>query len=89
MIKWSDNKAQEEVHSWSLALFEGIEEKSSISSSDGEDCMNGDGSLSESENEYGKKSEKFDKFSSTLVGKSVEVINYHFFQVEIHIYSFI
>ena len=55
MIKWSDNKAQEEVHSWSLALFEGIEEKSSISSSDGEDCMNGDGSLSESENEYGKK----------------------------------
>ena len=52
--------------------------------------MNGDGSLSESENEYGKKkSEKFDKFSSTLVGKSVEVINYHFFQVEIHIYSLI
>ena len=89
MIKWSDNKAQEEVHSWSLALFEGIEERSSISSSDGEDCMNGDGSLSESENEYGKKSEKFDKFSSTLFGKSVEVINYHFFQVEIHIYSLI
>ena len=55
---WSSGqskKAQEEVHSWSLALFEGIEEKSSISSSDGEDCMNGDGSLSESENEYGKK----------------------------------
>ena len=51
--------------------------------------MNGDGSLSESENEYGKKSEKFDKFSSTLFGKSVEVINYHFFQVEIHIYSLI
>ena len=38
--------------------------------------------MSESENEYGKKSEKFDKFSSTLVGKSVEVINYHFFQVK-------
>jgi hypothetical protein len=51
--------------------------------------MKGDGSLSEIENEYGQKSEKFDKFSCTLVGKSVEVKNYHSFQVEIHICSLI
>ena len=39
MIKWSDQEAQEEVRSRSLALFEEIEEESSSSSSDGEDCM--------------------------------------------------
>ena len=65
MIRWSDQEAQEEVHSRSLALFEEIEEKSSSSSSDGEDCMKGDASSSESENEHVRKSEKFDKFSST------------------------
>ena len=74
MIKWSDKEAQEEVHSRSLTFFEEVEEESSSSSSDGEDCMNEDGSSSDSENEHVRKSEKFDKFAATLVGKSVEVI---------------
>ena len=36
--------------------------------------MNEDGPSSDSENEHVRKSEKFDKFAATLVGKSVEVI---------------
>ena len=74
MIKWSDQEVQEEVHSRSLAFFEEIEEESSYSPSEEEDCVNEDGSSSDSENEHVRKSEKFDKFSSTLVGKSVKVI---------------
>ena len=78
MIKWSDKEAEEEVHSRSLCLFEEIEEESSSSSSDEENSMHDDGSSSDSGDEHAKKSEKFDKFAATLVGKSVGVITNSF-----------
>ena len=78
MIKWSDKEAEEEVHSRSLCFFEEIEEESSSSSSDEENSMHDDGSSSDSGDEHAKKSEKFDKFAATLVGKSVGVITNSF-----------
>ena len=55
MIKWSDKEAEEEVHSRSLCLFEEIEGESYSSSSVEENIRHGDGSSSDSGDEYAKK----------------------------------
>ena len=47
MIKWSDKEAEEEVNSWSLVIFEEVEEESSSLSSDEEDSLKEDASSGE------------------------------------------